>query len=218
MIERLSLREKFPEINCCACANNWRTPGEFGLPSAGGFSQRARRTQRRGSCRARHRRWSSRSAPPNSTDLTCRWTPTRASRPPLPVPLLTGWRTEMNRNGWSRRPSATAPAASMRTSAGTVSIGTSALRLLLVEFGRSASRWASRLVFVNGHGGNVEALAARGGFASVRGPRRGLVLVQRRERRRARRPYRNLCIATYFAERRVASTNGCPAIAHHWPN
>jgi mycofactocin system creatininase family protein len=43
---------------------------------------------------------------------------------------------------------------------GTVSIGTSALRLLLVEFGRSASRWAPRVVFVNGHGGNVEALAA----------------------------------------------------------
>jgi mycofactocin precursor peptide peptidase len=43
---------------------------------------------------------------------------------------------------------------------GTVSIGTSALRLLLVEFGRSAAQWASRLVFVNGHGGNVEALAA----------------------------------------------------------
>lgn len=42
---------------------------------------------------------------------------------------------------------------------GTVSIGTSALRLLLVEFGRSASRWASRVVFVNGHGGNAEALA-----------------------------------------------------------
>jgi mycofactocin precursor peptide peptidase len=44
--------------------------------------------------------------------------------------------------------------------AGTVSIGTSALQLLLVEYGRSAARWASRLVFVNGHGGNVEALAA----------------------------------------------------------
>ena len=44
--------------------------------------------------------------------------------------------------------------------AGTVSIGTSALRLLLVEFGRSADRWVSRLVFVNGHGGSVEALAA----------------------------------------------------------
>jgi mycofactocin precursor peptide peptidase len=43
---------------------------------------------------------------------------------------------------------------------GTVSVGTAALRLLLVEFGRSAARWARRLVFVNGHGGNVEALAA----------------------------------------------------------
>jgi mycofactocin precursor peptide peptidase len=43
---------------------------------------------------------------------------------------------------------------------GTVSIGTSALRLLLVEFGRSAASWAKRLVFVNGHGGNVEAMAA----------------------------------------------------------
>jgi mycofactocin system creatininase family protein len=42
---------------------------------------------------------------------------------------------------------------------GTVSIGTSALRLLLVEYGRSAAQWASRLVFVNGHGGNVDALA-----------------------------------------------------------
>jgi mycofactocin precursor peptide peptidase len=43
---------------------------------------------------------------------------------------------------------------------GTVSVGTSALRLLLVEFGRSAASWARRLVFVNGHGGNAEALAA----------------------------------------------------------
>lgn len=43
---------------------------------------------------------------------------------------------------------------------GTVSIGTDALRLLLVEYGRSASSWASRLVFVNGHGGNVQALVA----------------------------------------------------------
>ncbi|MGV0741172.1 mycofactocin biosynthesis peptidyl-dipeptidase MftE [Mycolicibacterium sp. XJ870] len=43
---------------------------------------------------------------------------------------------------------------------GTVSIGTAALRLLLVEYGRSAASWAPRLVFVNGHGGNVEALAS----------------------------------------------------------
>ncbi|GJF15615.1 putative mycofactocin system creatinine amidohydrolase family protein MftE [Mycolicibacterium cyprinidarum] len=41
---------------------------------------------------------------------------------------------------------------------GTVSIGTPVLAELLVEFARSACRWASRLVFVNGHGGNVEAL------------------------------------------------------------
>lgn len=41
---------------------------------------------------------------------------------------------------------------------GTVSIGTEALAAVLVELGRSASRWAVRLVFVNGHGGNVDAL------------------------------------------------------------
>jgi len=41
---------------------------------------------------------------------------------------------------------------------GTVSIGHEALRLLLVELGRSASRWAGRLVFVNGHGGNGSSL------------------------------------------------------------
>lgn len=47
---------------------------------------------------------------------------------------------------------------------GTVSIGTSALRGLLVEFGRSATEWTSRLVFVNGHGGNVAALASAVGL------------------------------------------------------
>jgi mycofactocin precursor peptide peptidase len=41
---------------------------------------------------------------------------------------------------------------------GTVSIGHEALRLLLVELGRSAARWAGRLVFVNGHGGNGSSL------------------------------------------------------------
>lgn len=41
---------------------------------------------------------------------------------------------------------------------GTVSIGTTVLTEVLVEFGRSAFAWASRLVFVNGHGGNVTAL------------------------------------------------------------
>jgi mycofactocin precursor peptide peptidase len=42
--------------------------------------------------------------------------------------------------------------------AGTISIGTDALTMLLVEYGRSAACWAQRLVFVNGHGGNVGAL------------------------------------------------------------
>lgn len=41
---------------------------------------------------------------------------------------------------------------------GTVSIGTEALRLLLVELARSATEWASGVVFVSGHGGNVDAL------------------------------------------------------------
>lgn len=44
--------------------------------------------------------------------------------------------------------------------AGTVSIGTAALSAVLVEFGRSACEWASRIVFVNGHGGNLDALRA----------------------------------------------------------
>ncbi len=43
---------------------------------------------------------------------------------------------------------------------GTISIGTDALTTLLVEYGRSAGCWAQRLVFVNGHGGNVSALTS----------------------------------------------------------
>ena len=41
---------------------------------------------------------------------------------------------------------------------GTISIGTEALTTLLVEYGRSATCWAQRLHFINGHGGNVRAL------------------------------------------------------------
>jgi mycofactocin system creatininase family protein len=43
---------------------------------------------------------------------------------------------------------------------GTISIGTEALTTLLVEYGRSACRWAGRVVVVNGHGGNLDALRA----------------------------------------------------------
>ncbi|SFK42483.1 mycofactocin biosynthesis peptidyl-dipeptidase MftE [Geodermatophilus ruber] len=41
---------------------------------------------------------------------------------------------------------------------GTISLGTEALAGLLVEYGRSACRWAGRLLLVNGHGGNLDAL------------------------------------------------------------
>lgn len=41
---------------------------------------------------------------------------------------------------------------------GTVSIGTPALTTVLVELGRSASRWARAVVFLNAHGGNLDAL------------------------------------------------------------
>ncbi|MEN2739581.1 mycofactocin biosynthesis peptidyl-dipeptidase MftE [Microbacterium sp. X-17] len=42
---------------------------------------------------------------------------------------------------------------------GTLSIGTTALATILVELVRSA-RWASRIAFINGHGGNVDALVS----------------------------------------------------------
>lgn len=43
---------------------------------------------------------------------------------------------------------------------GTLSMGCAALELVLVELGRSAFRWASRLLVVNGHGGNLQPLEA----------------------------------------------------------
>lgn len=42
--------------------------------------------------------------------------------------------------------------------AGTVSIGTAALRHQIVELVRSARTWVARVVLVNGHGGNTAAL------------------------------------------------------------
>lgn len=53
--------------------------------------------------------------------------------------------------------------------AGTVSIGTPVLAKLLTEFARSACQWASRLVFVNGHGGNVAALRQAVGLLRYEG-------------------------------------------------
>jgi mycofactocin precursor peptide peptidase len=53
--------------------------------------------------------------------------------------------------------------------AGTVSIGTAALAAVLTEYGRSACDWARRLVFVNAHGGNLDALRTAGGLLRVEG-------------------------------------------------
>ena len=43
--------------------------------------------------------------------------------------------------------------------AGTSSIGTDALAMFVIELVRSMSAWAGRIVFVNGHGGNITALS-----------------------------------------------------------
>jgi mycofactocin precursor peptide peptidase len=52
---------------------------------------------------------------------------------------------------------------------GTVSLGTEALTGLLVEYGRSAGRWAGRVLLVNGHGGNLDALRAAGTLLRAEG-------------------------------------------------
>ena len=44
--------------------------------------------------------------------------------------------------------------------AGTISLGTATLTAVLVEYGRSVCDWASRVVYINGHGGNLDALRA----------------------------------------------------------
>ncbi|MDR7083211.1 creatinine amidohydrolase [Arthrobacter ginsengisoli] len=42
---------------------------------------------------------------------------------------------------------------------GTVSIGTEALQVVLIELVRSLATWADGIIFVNGHGGNIQALS-----------------------------------------------------------
>ncbi|HEY8481800.1 MAG TPA: mycofactocin biosynthesis peptidyl-dipeptidase MftE [Spirillospora sp.] len=52
---------------------------------------------------------------------------------------------------------------------GTISIGHEALRAVIVETVRSLAAWAGRVVFVNGHGGNVAALDAAAGLLRAEG-------------------------------------------------
>lgn len=60
---------------------------------------------------------------------------------------------------WVAPPVTYAASGEHQAFAGTSSIGTDALRLLLVELVRSMRTWARRVVLVNAHGGNLEALA-----------------------------------------------------------
>lgn len=43
---------------------------------------------------------------------------------------------------------------------GTISLGTEALTMSLIELVRSATTWCQRILFVNGHGGNLTALSS----------------------------------------------------------
>lgn len=72
---------------------------------------------------------------------------------------------ERPRDGRQPPPILVAPAMSYGASGehqsfpGTVSIGHEALQIVLIELVRSLSTWADRILFVNGHGGNIHALA-----------------------------------------------------------
>lgn len=63
-------------------------------------------------------------------------------------------------DGWVAPAVAYGSSGEHQSFAGTVSIGTEAVQGVLVELGRSLSCWAGRVVYVNGHGGNVEAVRA----------------------------------------------------------
>ena len=149
-------------------------------------------------------------------DPTCRWTPTPASPPPSLARLPTG-SADRNESNWMLAPAIGYGASGEHEGfPGTVSIGTSALRLLLVEFGRSASQWASRLVFVNGHGGNVEALAAAVALLRYEGRDVRLVFVHRRRTptRTPATPKRLYCYI--FRRPTCGSMSASPATARRW--
>ena len=114
-------------------------------------------------------------------DRTCRWTLTPGSPQLSPVGLPNAWpKPIMMPDGCLRRRSATEPAANTRAFPARCRSAPLRCELLLVEFGRSAASWAGRLVFVNGHGGNVEALAAATALLRYEGRDVALVLVRRR--------------------------------------
>jgi creatinine amidohydrolase len=63
-------------------------------------------------------------------------------------------------DGWCAPPIAYGSSGEHQSFPGTTSIGTPVLARTLVELARSLRTWAGRVVLVNGHGGNVDALRA----------------------------------------------------------
>lgn len=61
---------------------------------------------------------------------------------------------------WVAPPVAIGSSGEHQSFAGTVSIGTETLHLVVVELVRSASTWADRVVLVNAHGGNTVGLTS----------------------------------------------------------
>ena len=96
---------------------------------------------------------------PLDTDTRIATAVASAARPALRAKLKDAW--------WEAPAIAYGASGEHQSFAGTISIGTEALTALLVEYGRSAGCWARRIVFVNGHGGNVAALA--GAVVTLRG-------------------------------------------------
>ncbi|MFT4307638.1 MAG: mycofactocin biosynthesis peptidyl-dipeptidase MftE [Microbacterium sp.] len=83
---------------------------------------------------------------------------------PLDVDTIVAEAVSRGAAGWLGGRVRVAPAVAYGASgehqafAGTLSIGTEALVVVLTELARSALTWAQRVVFVNGHGGNLDAI------------------------------------------------------------
>ena len=142
----------------------------------------------------------------SSTARTCRWTPTRGSPPPSPA------------RGGRRIEPAARPARRVRRVRGARGVrghgvdrarGAAAAARRAGAFGRRGG--PSRVVFVNGHGGNVPTLVERGPPAALRGPRRRLVRAARPRWRRPRGPHRDVDHARARPARACGPTRPRPA-------